>query len=180
MLTIEWVEGARLVDKALLTQYQADPSKLVDTLVQCSLKQMLEVRHTISQAAASPLPKGSTLCQAAAAAEGKGAWGLAWQGVRALSCPLLQFALTPLAPPFFLAVQNGFFHADPHAGNLLATPDGKLCYLDFGMMSYVESNQRYGIIEAVIHLVSHLFLTQGWHGAGGHMCPSWQSRPRSL
>lgn len=46
MLTIEWVEGARLVDKALLTQYQADPSKLVDTLVQCSLKQMLEVRHT--------------------------------------------------------------------------------------------------------------------------------------
>lgn len=56
-----------------------------------------------------------------------------------------------------MAVQNGFFHADPHAGNLLATPDGKLCYLDFGMMSYVESNQRYGIIEAVIHLVSPPF-----------------------
>jgi predicted unusual protein kinase regulating ubiquinone biosynthesis (AarF/ABC1/UbiB family) len=55
-------------------------------------------------------------------------------------------------------VQNGFFHADPHAGNLLATPDGKLCYLDFGMMSYVESNQRYGIIEAVIHLVRPPFL----------------------
>ena len=27
-----------------------------------------------------------------------------------------------------------------------ATPEGKLCYLDFGMMSYVEANQRYAII----------------------------------
>lgn len=32
-------------------------------------------------------------------------------------------------------LENGFFHADPHAGNLLALPDGKLCYLDFGMVS---------------------------------------------
>jgi hypothetical protein len=55
---------------------------------------------------------------------------------------------------FVRLLQNGFFHADPHAGNLLCTPEGKLCYLDFGMMSYVEANQRYGIIEAVIHLVS--------------------------
>lgn len=34
-------------------------------------------------------------------------------------------------------------------GNLLATKDGRLCYLDFGMMSYLETNQRYSIIEAV-------------------------------
>lgn len=34
-------------------------------------------------------------------------------------------------------LENGFFHADPHAGNLLALPDGKLCYLDFGMVSGV-------------------------------------------
>jgi predicted unusual protein kinase regulating ubiquinone biosynthesis (AarF/ABC1/UbiB family) len=40
-------------------------------------------------------------------------------------------------------LENGFFHADPHAGNLLAMPSGKLCYLDFGMVSYVESSQRY-------------------------------------
>ena len=30
--------------------------------------------------------------------------------------------------------------------------DGRLCYLDFGMMSYVESVQRIAIIEAVVHL----------------------------
>ena len=28
----------------------------------------------------------------------------------------------------------GFFHADPHPGNLLILPDNKICFLDFGMM----------------------------------------------
>lgn len=51
-------------------------------------------------------------------------------------------------------LEHGFFHADPHPGNLLATPDGKLAYLDFGMMSSIEPYQRYGLIEAVVHLVN--------------------------
>jgi predicted unusual protein kinase regulating ubiquinone biosynthesis (AarF/ABC1/UbiB family) len=55
-------------------------------------------------------------------------------------------------------LENGFFHADPHAGNLLAMPSGKLCFLDFGMVSYVESQQRYSIIEAVVHLVNRDFV----------------------
>jgi aarF domain-containing kinase len=58
-----------------------------------------------------------------------------------------------------LFVYLGFFHADPHAGNLLAMSNGKLCYLDFGMVSYVEASQRYSIIEAVVHLVNRDFLS---------------------
>jgi predicted unusual protein kinase regulating ubiquinone biosynthesis (AarF/ABC1/UbiB family) len=54
-------------------------------------------------------------------------------------------------------LENGFFHADPHPGNLLATPDGKLAYLDFGMMSEVKPYQRYGLIEAVVHMVNRDF-----------------------
>lgn len=54
-------------------------------------------------------------------------------------------------------LENGFFHADPHPGNLLATPDGKLAYLDFGMMSEVKPLQRYGLIEAIVHLVNRDF-----------------------
>ena len=54
-------------------------------------------------------------------------------------------------------LEKGFFHADPHGGNLLATPEGKLVYLDFGMMSEVEAYQRYGILEAVMHLVNRDF-----------------------
>ncbi|MBW4648873.1 MAG: AarF/ABC1/UbiB kinase family protein [Kastovskya adunca ATA6-11-RM4] len=54
-------------------------------------------------------------------------------------------------------LEHGFFHADPHPGNLLATTDGKLAYIDFGMMSEVKPYQRYGLIEAVVHLVNRDF-----------------------
>ncbi len=54
-------------------------------------------------------------------------------------------------------LEHGFFHADPHPGNLLAMSDGKLAYLDFGMMSEVKPYQRYGLIEAVVHLVNRDF-----------------------
>jgi predicted unusual protein kinase regulating ubiquinone biosynthesis (AarF/ABC1/UbiB family) len=40
--------------------------------------------------------------------------------------PALQCTLRQL-------LEHGYFHADPHPGNLLATSDGKLTYLDFGM-----------------------------------------------
>lgn len=54
-------------------------------------------------------------------------------------------------------LEHGFFHADPHPGNLLATPDGKLAYLDFGMMSEIQPAQRYGLIEAIVHVVNRDF-----------------------
>lgn len=54
-------------------------------------------------------------------------------------------------------LEHGFFHADPHPGNLLATPQGQLAYLDFGMMSEVKPYQRYGLLEAVVHLVNRDF-----------------------
>ena len=54
-------------------------------------------------------------------------------------------------------LEHGFFHADPHPGNLLALKDGRLCYLDFGMMSEVSKNSRSGLIQAVVHLVNKNF-----------------------
>ena len=54
-------------------------------------------------------------------------------------------------------LEHGFFHADPHPGNLLAMADGRLAYLDFGMMSNIKPYQRYGLIEAVVHLVNRDF-----------------------
>ena len=54
-------------------------------------------------------------------------------------------------------LEHGFFHADPHPGNLLATPEGKLAYLDFGMMSEIKPYQRYGLIEAIVHMVNRDF-----------------------
>jgi len=48
----------------------------------------------------------------------------------------------------------GFFHADPHPGNMMRTDDGKLAILDFGLMTEVTDNQKYGMIEAIAHLLN--------------------------
>ncbi|WP_299336396.1 AarF/UbiB family protein [uncultured Psychroserpens sp.] len=40
-----------------------------------------------------------------------------------------------LAISYFKQIfEYGFFHADPHPGNLFVLPNGHICYLDFGMM----------------------------------------------
>jgi len=57
----------------------------------------------------------------------------------------------------------GFFHGDPHPGNLLyvnSGPDeGKLVLLDFGLVAQIPEEDRDNIVTAVIHLG-----TQNWDG----------------
>jgi ubiquinone biosynthesis protein len=42
---------------------------------------------------------------------------------------------------------NGFFHADPHPGNLLVTEGGELVLLDFGMLSRIPNATRLAMIN---------------------------------
>lgn len=51
-------------------------------------------------------------------------------------------------------LEHGFFHADPHPGNLLATPDGRMAYLDFGMMDQLQENTKETIASSVVHLIN--------------------------
>lgn len=67
VLVESWVEGVRITDTRALVAWGLEPDALVETLVLCSLSQMLD---------------------------------------------------------------DGFFHADPHAGNLLVAPDGTLTYIE--------------------------------------------------
>ncbi|TYI80100.1 hypothetical protein E1A91_D05G067600v1 [Gossypium mustelinum] len=48
----------------------------------------------------------------------------------------------------------GFFHADPHPGNLFATNSGFLAYLDFGMMGDIPRHYRVGLIQVLVHFVN--------------------------
>ncbi|XP_075515923.1 protein ACTIVITY OF BC1 COMPLEX KINASE 3, chloroplastic-like [Primulina tabacum] len=91
VLTMEWVEGVKLNEQDAIERQGLKVLDLVNTGIQCSLRQLLEY---------------------------------------------------------------GYFHADPHPGNLLATPDGKLAFLDFGMMSETPEQARSAIIGHVVHMVN--------------------------
>lgn len=49
---------------------------------------------------------------------------------------------------------KGYFHSDPHRGNLLMTENGELAYLDFGMMCEVPADRRFALIGTVLGLVN--------------------------
>ncbi|KAM7517412.1 hypothetical protein LguiA_006995 [Lonicera macranthoides] len=91
VLTMEWVEGVKLNEQDAIESQGLKVLDLVNTGIQCSLRQLLEY---------------------------------------------------------------GYFHADPHPGNLLATPEGKLAFLDFGMMSETPEEARFAIIGHVVHMVN--------------------------
>ena len=48
---------------------------------------------------------------------------------------------------FSQIVITGFFHGDPHPGNILITPDGRLCLLDWGLAGQLTRRMRYALID---------------------------------
>lgn len=65
--------------------------------------------------------------------------------VRALCSTLLNCYLMQL-------LETGFLHADPHPGNLMRTPEGKIVILDFGLITEVSEEQRITLVEFIAHL----------------------------
>ena len=51
-------------------------------------------------------------------------------------------------------LEHGFFHADPHPGNLFAMPDGRMAYIDFGMMDQLEEETKETIASSIVHLLN--------------------------
>ena len=47
---------------------------------------------------------------------------------------------------------EGFFHADPHPGNVLLTPDGRLALVDVGMVARVPKTQRHLLVKLLLAL----------------------------
>ncbi len=46
-------------------------------------------------------------------------------------------------------LRHGFFHADPHQGNVLVMEDGRLCFLDWGMTGRITRDMRHRLIELI-------------------------------
>ncbi|MFO7963255.1 MAG: AarF/ABC1/UbiB kinase family protein [Desulfobacterales bacterium] len=49
--------------------------------------------------------------------------------------------------------EHGFFHADPHPGNIFILPDNVICLLDFGMVGLVDRQTRENFVELVDSVV---------------------------
>jgi predicted unusual protein kinase regulating ubiquinone biosynthesis (AarF/ABC1/UbiB family) len=60
-----------------------------------------------------------------------------------------------MASPQLLS--TGFFHADPHPGNLMRTPSGQLAIVDFGLMTVVSEEMKYTLLEAAVNLYHRNF-----------------------
>jgi ubiquinone biosynthesis protein len=65
-------------------------------------------------------------------------------------------------------LEIGFFHADPHPGNIFVLEDENICFIDCGMTGRVEESMRqdlamllYGVSEKKIDTVTKSFLRLG-------------------
>lgn len=84
-------------------------------------------------------------------------------GKKLSDCPVETIAdVTSAAQEAFLTqlFEVGFFHADPHPGNLLVPNDpavyggAKLALIDCGLMATIDEQDRDNMISAVIHLAN--------------------------
>jgi len=48
---------------------------------------------------------------------------------------------------FSQIVVTGFFHGDPHGGNILITPDGRICFIDWGLAGQLTRQMRYHLVD---------------------------------
>jgi predicted unusual protein kinase regulating ubiquinone biosynthesis (AarF/ABC1/UbiB family) len=58
-------------------------------------------------------------------------------------------------------LEDGFFHADPHPGNLLVMDSGHLAFFDFGMVGRIDAKLQTQMIDAFFHVVE-----RNVHGLG--------------
>ena len=54
-----------------------------------------------------------------------------------------------------MVFEHGFFHADPHPGNLFIEPDGRIGLIDFGMVGEVDDGLRHQLATVLAALTSH-------------------------
>jgi ubiquinone biosynthesis protein len=52
-----------------------------------------------------------------------------------------------------MILEDGFFHADPHPGNIFIMPDGRICFMDFGIVGRVSEETKETLAETFVALL---------------------------
>lgn len=53
-----------------------------------------------------------------------------------------------------MVLEDGFYHADPHAGNVFYLPQNHLAFIDFGMVGHLSQNRREQVVDLLNGMVS--------------------------
>jgi len=51
-------------------------------------------------------------------------------------------------------LETGLLHADPHPGNLRYTPEGRVGFLDFGLLCVMERKHQRAMLASIVHIVN--------------------------
>jgi ubiquinone biosynthesis protein len=52
-----------------------------------------------------------------------------------------------------MILEDGFFHADPHQGNIFYLPENRIAIIDFGMVGHLSSERRSQVVDLLHGLV---------------------------
>lgn len=63
------------------------------------------------------------------------------QQLRAAGLDPVQIALNGAEALLIMVFKEGFFHADPHAGNMFILPDNRIAFIDFGMVGALRPRE---------------------------------------
>ena len=70
----------------------------------------------------------------------------------------LDQVLTRAAELFFASVfEHGYFHGDQHAGNMGVTPEGRIAFVDFGIMGFVNLEDRLFLADVMAALLARRY-----------------------
>jgi ubiquinone biosynthesis protein len=77
--------------------------------------------------------------------------------LRAKGIDIKKVAETSIKAFFIQVFDHGYFHADLHPGNLLVSDEGKIIYLDFGIMGRIDDDTRKYLARMLFSLIKRDF-----------------------
>lgn len=79
------------------------------------------------------------------------------KGIEALGLDRKSIAKLGVDAYFKMILDDGFFHADPHPGNIFAMPDGRIGFMDFGIVGRVSDELKETMAHTFLALINKDF-----------------------
>lgn len=97
----------------------------------------------------------------------EGVAGTAWDALAGAGLDRKQLAARGADAVLKMVVIDGFFHADPHPGNVIYLPDNRVAFIDFGMVGWLSPKRRDELVNLLAALsrrdsVSMVDVLLGW------------------